>query len=69
MTGHRGSGVRCATGVTLTVVRFATVADGDDEHEQHVVLDLVDDAVVTGAYPPQPWRNSTRWLTSSQARP
>ena len=39
-------------GSSATVVDVAPVADGHDQDEEDVVVDLVDDAVVTRANPP-----------------
>jgi hypothetical protein len=34
------------------VIDLAAATDGEDEDQQRPVIDLVDDAVVTGAYAP-----------------
>jgi len=46
-TGRGSSGLRLSA-----VVDFASVSDGDDENEHHVVVDLVHDPVVASADAP-----------------
>lgn len=37
---------------SATFVDLGLVADGDHEDDQHVIVDLVDDSVVTSTHPP-----------------
>ena len=47
-------GARTGLGPVSVAVCLATVPDIDDEHQQQLLLDGVDDPVVTSAHPPNP---------------